>query len=45
MGRPFFMSKDNERSIENPFGGTRATTGRPYGIHFYLSKSKRFVNN
>ena len=22
-----------------------ATTGCPYGIHFYLSKSKRFVNN
>ena len=22
-----------------------ATTGCPYGIYFYLSKSKRFVNN
>ena len=32
-GRPFFMSKDNERSIENPFGGTRVTIGRPFKIY------------
>ena len=38
-------SVKQKQTIEAAVCHVEATTGCPYGIHFYLSKSKRFVNN
>lgn len=33
IGRPFFHAKGQQTEKREPFGGTRATYGRTYGVH------------